>query len=87
VLDRHQRSAARLAVCGRLARSQAMQMRRLSRLTNAFSKKWESLWAAYCPQFAWHNFCRINMKPRVTPAMEAEIASKPWTMRELLETA
>ncbi len=25
-----------------------MQMRRLTRLTNGFSKKWENLWAAYC---------------------------------------
>jgi len=25
-----------------------MQMRRMTRLTNAFSKKWENLWAAYC---------------------------------------
>ena len=27
-----------------------MQMRRLTRLTNAFSKKWENLWAGYCLQ-------------------------------------
>ena len=30
-----------------------MSMRRLTRLTNAFSKKWENLWAAYCLHFAW----------------------------------
>ncbi len=37
-----------------------MQMRRLMRLANAFSKKWENLWAPYCPHFAYHNFCRIQ---------------------------
>src|ERR1022692_3255405 len=31
-----------------------MQMRRLTRLTNAFSKKWENLWAAYCLHFAYY---------------------------------
>jgi transposase-like protein/IS1 family transposase len=64
-----------------------MQMRRLTRLTNAFSKKWENLWAAYCLHFAWYNFCRIHQALRVTPAMEAGISAKPWTMRELLEAA
>jgi len=37
-----------------------MHMRRLARLTNAFSKKWEHLWAAYCLHFAYYNFCRIH---------------------------
>ena len=37
-----------------------MQMRRLTRLTNGFSKKWENLWAAYCLHFAYYNFCRIH---------------------------
>ena len=64
-----------------------MRMRRLTRLTNAFSKKWENLWAAYCLHFAWYNFVRIHMKLRVTPAMEAGIAARPWTLRELLEAA
>jgi hypothetical protein len=35
-------------------------MRRLTRLTNAFSKKWENLWAALCLHFAHYNFCRIH---------------------------
>ena len=50
-----------------------MQMRRLTRLTNAFSKKWENLWAAYCVHFAHYNFCRVHKTLRVTPAMEAGI--------------
>jgi hypothetical protein len=35
-----------------------MQIRRLTRLTNAFSKKWENHWAALCLHFAYYNFCR-----------------------------
>jgi IS1 family transposase len=61
-----------------------MQMRRLTRLTNAFSKKWENLWAAYCLHFAYYNFCRIHRTLRVTPAMESGIADHVWELAELL---
>jgi transposase InsO family protein len=61
-----------------------MQMRRLTRLTNAFSKKWENLWAAYCVHFAYYNFWRIHKTLRVTPAMEAGITSRVWTLADLL---
>ena len=61
-----------------------MQMRRLTRLTNAFSKKWENLWAAYCLHFAWYNFCRVHRSLRVTPAMEAGITNHIWELSELL---
>jgi IS1 family transposase len=61
-----------------------MGMRRMTRLTNAFSKKWENLWAAYCLWFAYYNFCRIHRTLRVTPAMEAKIADHVWELKELL---
>jgi len=61
-----------------------MQMRRLTRLTNAFSKKWENLWAAYCLHFAYYNFCRVHRSLRVTPAMEAGITDHIWELSELL---
>ena len=61
-----------------------MGMRRLTRLTNAFSKKWDNLWAAYCLHFAYYNFCRIHKTLRVTPAMEAGIASTVWTLADLM---
>src|SRR5579862_9282105 len=61
-----------------------MQMRRLTRLTNALSKKWENLWAAYCLHFAYYNFCRIHKTLRVTPAMEAGITGRVWDLRDLL---
>jgi IS1 family transposase len=61
-----------------------MQIRRLTRLTNAFSKKWENLWAALCLHFAWYNFVRVHRSLRVTPAMEAGITGRVWTIGELL---
>jgi transposase-like protein/IS1 family transposase len=61
-----------------------MQMRRLTRLTNGFSKKWENLWAAYCLHFAYYNFCRIHSSLRVTPAMEAKITDHVWDLEELI---
>jgi transposase InsO family protein len=61
-----------------------MHMRRLTRLTNAFSKKWENLWAALCLHFAWYNFVRVHRSLRVTPAMEAGISDRVWTVAELL---
>jgi hypothetical protein len=60
-----------------------MQIRRLTRLTNGFSKKWEDLWAALCLHFACYSFCRIHRSLRVTPAMEACITDHVWELREL----
>jgi transposase-like protein/IS1 family transposase len=64
-----------------------MSMRRLTRLTNGFSKKWENLWAAYCLHFAYYNFIRRHQSLRMTPAMASGITDHMWTMRELLEAA
>jgi len=61
-----------------------MQIRRLTRLTNAFSKKWENLWAALCLHFAYYNFSRIHRTLRVAPTMEAGIADRVWGLDELL---
>jgi hypothetical protein len=61
-----------------------MQMRRLTRLTNGFSKKWENLKAAYALHFAYYNFCRIHSSIRCTPAMEAGITKSVWSIQELL---
>jgi IS1 family transposase len=61
-----------------------MQLRRFTRLTNAFSKKLSHLKAACALHFAWYNFCRIHSALRVTPAMEAEIADHVWSLQEIL---
>ncbi len=61
-----------------------MQVRRMTRLTNGFSKKWENHWAALCLHFVFYNFCRVHKSLRVTPAMEAGISDHVWTLAELL---
>jgi hypothetical protein len=61
-----------------------MRIRRLTRLTNAFSKKLENLKAAIALHFAYYNFCRIHQTLRVTPAMEAGLTDHVWTLAELL---
>jgi hypothetical protein len=61
-----------------------MGMRRLTRLTNAFSKKWENLWYAYCLWFAFYNFCRIHKTLRVTPAMAAGVSARVWEIEDLV---
>ncbi len=64
-----------------------MQIRRLTRLTNAFSKKRENLRAALALYFGWYNFCRTHRTIRVTPAMESGISNHIWSIRELLEAS
>jgi len=61
-----------------------MQMRRFTRLTNAFSKKIENLKAALALHFLHYNFMRIHKTLRVTPAMEARITDHVWGWGELL---
>jgi IS1 family transposase len=67
--------------------STRMSNRRFTRLTNAFSKKWENHWAAVACWFAFYNFCRVHKSLRTTPAMAAGIADHVWSVRELLDAA
>jgi len=64
-----------------------MGLRRFTRLTNGFSKKWENHWAAVILWYTWYNFGRVHKSLRCTPAMEAGIADHVWSVRELLEVA
>jgi len=64
-----------------------MQVRRLTRLTNAFGKKVENLRAAMELHFTHYNFLRFHTTIRCTPAMEAGIARSPMTVKELVEMA
>jgi hypothetical protein len=58
--------------------------KRLTRLTYAFSKKWENLRAALALHFAYYNFCRVHGSIRATPAMAAGLAAFRWTLAELI---
>jgi IS1 family transposase len=62
-----------------------MHCRRLSRLTNAFSKKIENFRAAVALHYAYSNFVKIHTTIRCTPAMEAGVTTSPWTVRELVD--
>lgn len=60
-----------------------MSMRRFTRLTNAFSKKIENHAHAIALHFMYYNFVRIHKTLRVTPAMEAGITNKLWSLEDL----
>ncbi len=68
----------------RLNLTTRMQIRRFTRLTNAFSKKLENHEAAIAPHFIHYNFCRVHKTLRGTPAMEAGLAHHVWTIEELV---
>jgi IS1 family transposase len=60
-------------------------MRRLTRLTHAFSKRRENFEAAVGLHFAYYNFVRRHNTIRCTPAMEAGVTSSFWSVGDLLE--
>ena len=60
-----------------------MNMRRFTRLTNAFSKKVENLEFAVALHFMHYNFGRIHQTLRVSPAMEAGITDHLWSLEEI----
>jgi IS1 family transposase len=62
-----------------------MHCRRLTRLTNAFSKKLDNFKAAVALNFAYYNFCKMHGTIRCTPAMEAGIENSQWTVAELVK--
>jgi IS1 family transposase len=67
-----------------------MQMRRFTRLTNAFSKKIENHCHALALYFVFYNFVRIHKTLRVTPAMAAGVSDRLWSMEDvvaLIDTA
>jgi hypothetical protein len=61
-----------------------MQMRRVTRLNNAFSKKLYNLQCAVALHFFHYNFMKIYQTLRVTPAMEASITNTIWSLENLL---
>jgi hypothetical protein len=64
-----------------------MASRRLTRLTNGFSKKLENHKAAFSLYVAHYNFCRVHETLRMTPAMSLGLAEHPWSIAELINEA
>ncbi len=64
-----------------------MECRRFTRLTNAFSKKLANLKASVALHYAHYNFVRNHRTLRCTPAMEAWVTDRLWSVEELVERA
>lgn len=62
-----------------------MHCRRLSRLTNAFSKKLENFKAAVALHYAYYNFVKVHKTIRCAPAVEAGVINSAWTVTDLVE--
>jgi len=62
-----------------------MSMRRFTRLTNAFSKKVKNLEHAVALHFMNYNFCRIHQTLRVSPAMEAKVTYRLWSIEDIVK--
>ncbi len=60
-------------------------MRRLTRLTLAFSKKRENFDAAVGLHFAYYNFVKRHNTVKCTPAVAAGVTQSAWSVGELLE--
>lgn len=69
----------------RLNGTTRLRMRRLTRLTYAFSKKLENFDAAVALHFAYYNFVKRHNSLRMTPAMAAGIERDFWTVGNLVE--
>jgi len=64
-----------------------MQIRRLTRLTDAHSKKWENHEAAMAFFIAYYNFCRVHGTLKMTPAQKAGLTVETWSLERLLAEA
>jgi IS1 family transposase len=64
--------------------SMRMGIRRFTRLTNAFSKKLENHMHALSIYFMHYNFVRIHQTLRCTPAMEAKVTGRLWSLEDMI---
>ena len=64
-----------------------MNIRRFTRLTNAFSKKLDNHMHSVALFYMHYNFVRIHQSLRVTPAMEAGLTSRVWSIADVVALA
>src|ERR1700687_6348047 len=62
-----------------------MHTRRMTRLTNAFSKKIDNHWHALALHFLYYNFVRIHQTLKMSPAMAAGSTKRLWEMKDVVE--
>ena len=61
-----------------------IHMRRFTRLTNAFSKKFENHCHMVALYAAWYNSVRIHKTLKVTPAMHAGVTARLWSLEDVV---
>ena len=64
-----------------------MHCRRMTRLTNAFSKKLDNFKAAIALHFGYYNLVKRHGTIRMTPALKAGVVNKLWSTADLVEAA
>lgn len=62
-----------------------MSMRRFTRLTNAFSKKFDNHCHALALYFVWYNFVRTHKAHKLSPAMAAGLTDRLWEMSDVVK--
>jgi IS1 family transposase len=62
-----------------------MHSRRMTRLTNAFSKKVQNHAHAMALHFLYYNFVRVHQTLRITPAMAAGVTKRLWEMKDVVD--
>jgi IS1 family transposase len=62
-------------------------MRRFTRLSLGFSKRFDNLAAAIAIHTAYYNFCRRHSTLRMTPAMAANVTGTLWSLEDLYDRA
>ena len=60
-----------------------MQMKRFTRLSNAFSKKFENHAHMVALYTVWDNFVKLHKKHRMSPAMAAGVSDRLWSVEDI----
>jgi IS1 family transposase len=62
-----------------------MHSRRMTRLTNAFSKKLANHRHALALNFLYYNFVRVHQTLKMSPAMAAGVSKRLWEMKDVVK--
>ncbi len=60
-----------------------MHNRRFTRLTNAFSKKFQNHVHMVALYTVWYNFVKVHGKHRMSPAMAASVTNNLWSVEDI----
>lgn len=85
IIGKPDRSHVSTSIVERQNLTMRMGMRRMTRLTNGFSKRVQNLEYAVALHFMYYNFCRIHQSLRVTPAMACGVTDKLWSIGDVVE--